>query len=38
MEAQDLSNPKGIDRETQRASLDTLNRLNDLALGRFGDP
>ena len=27
-----LSNPKGIDRETQRASLDTLNRLNDLAL------
>jgi hypothetical protein len=33
-----LSNPKGIDRETQRASLDTLNRLNTLALGRFGDP
>jgi len=33
-----LSNPKGIDRETQRASLDALHRLNDLALGRFGDP
>jgi hypothetical protein len=33
-----LSNPKGIDRETQRASLDTLSRLNTLALGRFGDP
>src|SRR5688572_29866941 len=27
-----LSNPAGIDMETQRASLDTLNRLNDLAL------
>jgi len=33
-----LSNPKGIDRKAQRASLDTLNRLNDMALGRFGDP
>lgn len=33
-----LSNPRGIDRETQRASLDTLNRLNDMAVGRFGDP
>jgi len=33
-----LSNPEGIDREAQRASLDTLNRLNDLALARFGDP
>ena len=33
-----LSNAKGVDREAQRASLDTLNRLNDMALGRFGDP
>jgi hypothetical protein len=33
-----LSNPKGIDRETQRASLDTLNRLNDLSLKAVGDP
>jgi len=33
-----LSNPRGIDRETQRASLDTLARLNGLAEGRFGDP
>ena len=33
-----LSNPKGIDRETQRASLDTLNRLNDLSLEAVGDP
>jgi hypothetical protein len=33
-----LSNPKGIDRETQRASLDTLNRLNDLSLAAVGDP
>ena len=33
-----LSNPRGIDRETQRASLDTLGRLNELAAGRFGDP
>ena len=32
-----LSNPNGIDRDTQRASLDTLNRLNTLALGRCGD-
>ena len=29
---------KGIDRETQRASLDTLNRLNDLSLKAVGDP
>jgi hypothetical protein len=33
-----LSNPKGIDRETQRASLDALTRLNDLALTAAGDP
>jgi hypothetical protein len=33
-----LSNPAGIDMETQRASLDTLNRLNDLALEAAGDP
>ncbi|HUE70711.1 MAG TPA: DUF1501 domain-containing protein [Pirellulaceae bacterium] len=33
-----LSNPPGIDLDTQRASLDTLNRLNDLALGTVGDP
>jgi hypothetical protein len=25
-------------RQAQRESLDTLNRLNDMALGRFGDP
>jgi len=33
-----LSNPKGFDRDTQRASLDTLRRLNELALDRQGDP
>jgi hypothetical protein len=33
-----LSNPKGIDRTMQRASLDTLNRLNTLALESVGDP
>ena len=33
-----LSNPPGIDPDTQRASLDALNRLNDLALSAFGDP
>ena len=33
-----LSNPKGIDGETQRASLDTLNRLNAQAYQRAGDP
>lgn len=33
-----LANPKGIDREAQRASLDTLNRLNSLALDAVGDP
>jgi hypothetical protein len=33
-----LSNPVGIDRQTQRASLDALNRLNALALRSVGDP
>jgi Protein of unknown function (DUF1501) len=33
-----LSNPKGIDQEAQRLSLDSLNRLNELALQQIGDP
>jgi hypothetical protein len=33
-----LSNPRGIDAETQRASLATLNRLNEMALQVVGDP
>ncbi len=33
-----LSNPKGIDRQAQRESLDSLGRLNEMAAGRFGDP
>jgi hypothetical protein len=33
-----LSNPPGIDRRTQRASLDALNRLNSLSLRSVGDP
>ena len=33
-----LSNPPGVDNETQRASLDSLRRLNELALGTYGDP
>lgn len=33
-----LSNPPGIDRETQRASLDTLQRLNSQTLDAAGDP
>ena len=33
-----LSNPKGYNVETQRASLDTLQRLNSIALGSHGDP
>lgn len=33
-----LSNPQGVDAETQRASLDTLNRLNELSLQAVGDP
>jgi hypothetical protein len=33
-----LSNPKGIDDRAQRASLDALNQLNQIALGTAGDP
>jgi hypothetical protein len=33
-----LSNPAGIDLETQRASLDALNRLNEQALTAEADP
>ena len=33
-----LSNPPGFDRDTQRASLDTLRRLNEMSLNQFGDP
>ena len=33
-----LTNPNGIDKETQRSSLDTLNRLNDLSLQSSLDP
>lgn len=33
-----LTNPKGIDADTQRASLDTLQRLNSLTLSSIGDP
>jgi hypothetical protein len=33
-----LSNPKGIDAETQRSSLDAINRLNTLAMNDYGDP
>jgi len=33
-----LSNPSGVDDETQRASLDTLARLNQLTLEAAGDP
>jgi hypothetical protein len=33
-----LSNPSGIDADTQRATLDTLTRLNQLALDAAGDP
>jgi len=33
-----LSNPKGVDAETQRASLDSLNRLNQMSLQAVGDP
>jgi hypothetical protein len=33
-----LSNPKGVDTETQRASLDSLNRLNEMSLQAVGDP
>jgi hypothetical protein len=33
-----LSNPKGFDDETQRASLDALKKLNQLALADYHDP
>lgn len=33
-----LSNPPGVDRETQRATLDSLQRLNGLAFDATGDP
>src|SRR5437763_11815235 len=33
-----LSNPSGIDRQAQRASLDALQRLNELAFRDVGDP
>jgi hypothetical protein len=33
-----LSNPKGFDTETQRASLDTLKRLNEMEFASLGDP
>lgn len=33
-----LSNPAGIDDATQRASLDSLNHLNELAFRSVGDP
>ncbi len=33
-----LSNPPGIDTETQRASLDSLQRMNEMSLQSVGDP
>jgi hypothetical protein len=33
-----LSNPPGVDSESQRAALNTLERLNQLSLGTVGDP
>jgi hypothetical protein len=33
-----LSNPPGVDADSQKASLDTLNRLNQLAAKTVGDP
>ncbi|MDB5389842.1 MAG: hypothetical protein JWM11_5488 [Planctomycetaceae bacterium] len=33
-----LSNPRGIDNEIQRESLDTLRQLNETRLGATGDP
>lgn len=33
-----LSNPNGIDQAAQRSSLDTLHRLNELAMQEFSDP
>jgi hypothetical protein len=33
-----VTDPKGMNRETRRRSLDTLRRLNELELQQFGDP
>jgi hypothetical protein len=33
-----LSNPKGIDGQTQRESIDAISKLNQLALEQVGDP
>jgi hypothetical protein len=33
-----LSNPRGVDTQTQRASLDSVNRLNRMHLDAVGDP
>lgn len=33
-----LSNPKGIDNQAQKESIDTLTRLNQLSLEQIGDP
>ncbi|HEV3165232.1 MAG TPA: DUF1501 domain-containing protein [Isosphaeraceae bacterium] len=33
-----VSNPKGMDRETRRRSLDALRKLNEHELQQFGDP
>ena len=33
-----LSNPKGFDAQTQKASLESLRRLNELQLAEVGDP
>ncbi|MBL8210543.1 MAG: DUF1501 domain-containing protein [Bryobacterales bacterium] len=33
-----LSNPPGVDSELQRASLDSIKKLNEMRLGTMGDP
>jgi hypothetical protein len=33
-----LSNPRGVDAQLQRDSLDTLRKLNEIRLGEVGDP
>jgi len=33
-----VSNPKGMDREVRRRSLDALRKLNEFELAQFGDP
>lgn len=33
-----VSNPKGMDRDVRRRSLDALKKLNELELAEFGDP